>query len=70
MSLAQIWPTVQTLSRAEKMRLVQSLVVDLAQEEGIPLIDASISYPIWTPLGADEAAAILQKYLDESELSA
>jgi hypothetical protein len=67
MSLAQIWPTVQALSRADKTRLVQALVEDLAQQEGSPRIDTSVSYPIWTPLGADEAAEKMLRLLQETK---
>ena len=40
---------------------MQFLVIDLAQEEGVPLLAADAEYPIWTPLHAFEAAdALLQ----------
>jgi hypothetical protein len=49
------------LPRADKLRLMQFLVIDLAQEEGIPLLSAETEYPIWTPLNAFDAAdALLQ----------
>jgi hypothetical protein len=37
------------LPRADKLRLMQFLIIDLAQEEGIPLLSAEAEYPIWTP---------------------
>jgi hypothetical protein len=63
MSLTELFPTVQQLPRADKLRLMQLLVVALAQEEGVPLLTAGAEYPIWTPLNAFEAAATLMTML-------
>jgi hypothetical protein len=51
------------LPRADKLRLMQFLVIDLAQEEGVPLLVADAEYPIWTPLNAFEAAETLLQML-------
>jgi hypothetical protein len=64
MSLADLVPSVQSLPRADKLRLVQMLVVDLARDEGIPLVEADRTYPVWTPYHAYDAAAVLMKTLD------
>jgi hypothetical protein len=34
-----------------------------AKEEGVPLLDAGTSYPVWSPYEAVEAAEVLQKLL-------
>ncbi len=47
------------LPRADKLRLMQFLVIDLAQEEGVSLLAADAEYPIWTPLNAFDAAETL-----------
>ena len=61
MSLTELFPAIKMLPRADKLRLMQFLVIDLAQEEGIPLLSADAEYPIWTPLNAFDAAdALLQ----------
>jgi hypothetical protein len=39
MSLAEVLPMVQTLPRADKLRLVHFLVSELAREEGITLLE-------------------------------
>jgi hypothetical protein len=46
MSLTELFPDMKMLERADKLRLMQFLVVDLAQEEGIPLLSADTEYPI------------------------
>ena len=62
MSLTELIPDIRMLGRADKLRLMQLLVVDLAQEEGIPLLSADAEYPIWTPLSAFDAGdTLLQK---------
>ena len=50
MSLTELFPAIKMLPRADKLRLMQFLVIDLAQEEGVPLLAAEAEYPIWTPL--------------------
>jgi len=63
MSLTELIPDIKMLERADKLRLMQFLVVDLAQEEGIPLLSANAEYPIWTPLHAFDAADTLLQML-------
>ncbi len=48
MSLTELLPAVRTLPRADKLRLMQFLVIDLAQGEGVSLLAADAEYPIWT----------------------
>ncbi len=65
MTVTELYPAVRMLPRAEKLRLIQFLVIDLAQEEGIPLLAAESEYPIWTPLNAFEAGNTLFGMLQE-----
>ncbi len=65
MSLAELFPAIRTLPRADKLRLMQFLVVDLAREEGVPLFEAGAEYPIYTPLNAFGAADTLMRLLEE-----
>ena len=62
MSLTELFPAIKMLPRADKLRLMQFLVIDLAQE-GIPLLAAEAEYPIWTPLHAFDAAETLLQML-------
>ncbi len=64
MSLTELFPNVKILPRADKLRLIQFLVFELAQEEGISLLTAGAEYPIWTPLNAFGAAETLMKMLE------
>ena len=63
MSLTELFPAIKMLPRADKLRLMQFLVIDLAQEEGVPLLAADAEYPIWTPLNAFDAAEMLLQML-------
>ena len=64
MSLSELFPDVKQLPRADKLRLMQFLVVELAQEEGVALLTAGAEYPIWTPLNAFDAAETLMQMLE------
>jgi hypothetical protein len=64
MSLAELVPVVRALPRADKLRLVQLLVGDLAREEGVPPVEVGTPYPVWTPYHAYDAAAVLLQALD------
>ena len=58
---------MQGLHRADKLRLMQLLVAELAREEGISLVEVGGSYPVWTPLHAFDAAAVLLRELQTEE---
>jgi len=68
MSLVELLPYVQALSRPDKFRLVQLLVLDLAQEEGVPPFLEGASYPLWTPPPAFEAAQTLLNLLSQDSV--
>jgi hypothetical protein len=61
--LPDLLPALHALSRADKLRVIQHLATDLAQEE-IPYFEAGACYPVWTPLEAYDAAATLMKLLE------
>jgi hypothetical protein len=64
MSLAELIPVLQALPHTDKLRLLQVLVLELAQEEGVSLFDPNLTYPIWTPYNAVEAADTLLQALE------
>jgi hypothetical protein len=64
MSLAEVLPNVQSLSRADKLRLIQFLAQDLAQIEESGPIRPDQTYPVWSPHEAFGAAAVLMQALE------
>jgi hypothetical protein len=64
-ALPELLRTVRTLPRADKLRLIQFLVMELAREEGVPLVEMGASYPVWTPQHAFDAAAVLLRELQK-----
>ena len=67
--ITELLPKVQTLPKADKLRLIQFLVSELAREEGITLLQPNADYPIWTPYNAFDAANILLSALKEEEIT-
>lgn len=62
MTTIDLLPLLSKLNRAEKLYIVQYLVSQLAQEESDLLRDG-MSYPVWSPYDAFEAADIMLKVL-------
>lgn len=65
MQLVDLFPALHELPRADKLRALQFLTAELAQEEGAALVTGS-AYPIWSPFAASDAAATLRDYLRET----
>ncbi len=63
MSLADVLPQVHSLSRTDKLRLIQLVAQELAEAEAT-LIEPNRSYPVWSPDRAFDAAATLMRVLD------
>jgi hypothetical protein len=68
-SLPNLLAAVRALPRSEKLRLIQLLAADLEQEESSALLKAGATYPIWTPLDAHEAAAVLLNELAKDRVT-
>jgi len=49
MSIAEIIPALQALSRSEKLQLAKVLLEDLASEESPSVFKEGQAYPIYTP---------------------
>lgn len=61
----ELLSVLRELPRTEKLRLVQFLVTELAQEEGVtPLIQGG-TYRVWSPYDSHEAAHKLEELLKE-----
>ncbi|MDX2041322.1 MAG: hypothetical protein SF097_08735 [Acidobacteriota bacterium] len=65
MIVEQLIPTLKGLNRADKWRLMQVLVSDLAgEEEKLHLLPGD--YPVWTPLESYDAAEEMMAFLEET----
>lgn len=67
MSLAEVLPTVQTLSRIEKLNLIQVLAEELARSETVPALEAGQTYSIWSPHDAYQGAEVLLQLLEREK---
>ena len=68
MSLTEMLPELQSLSRLDKIRLIQFLARDLERNEA-DLIEPGRSYPVWSPDRAFGAAAALLRALEDERAS-
>ncbi|MFT5523936.1 MAG: hypothetical protein ACI9HK_001885 [Pirellulaceae bacterium] len=67
-TLSEILPTIQSLSRADKLRLIQLLAADVAWDDGIVFDVADKTVPIWSPHDSLQGAATLLCVLDEDKV--
>jgi len=63
MSLIEILPGIQSLPRADKLRLLQFLAQELAEAESPPSLVSGKDYPVWSPDQAFAAAETLLQTL-------
>jgi hypothetical protein len=63
MSLIELLRVLQHLRRADKLRMLQFLVLELPKDEGT-LLTPEMSYPMWPPSEAIDAAAVLLDVLE------
>jgi hypothetical protein len=75
MIVKDLIPLVKKLDRAGKLQLMQSILNEIAEEDGVPITEienlAIISdedYPVWSPTDAYEAADTLLTLLKEDKL--
>jgi hypothetical protein len=64
MSLSDVLPDVQSLSRQDKLLLIRFLADELAVQEKA-LIEPGRSYPVWSPDSAFGAAETLMQALND-----
>ncbi|BBC26046.1 hypothetical protein [Pseudanabaena sp. ABRG5-3] len=73
MSVTELLPNLQKLSRADKFLVMQFLVADLSKEEGIENLSESFQnnavYPVWSPYDSHQAAHQLMQLLEEDSVS-
>lgn len=62
MTVTKLFPTLRNLPRADKLKVMQFLITELAQEEE-PSLQPGATYPVWSPLNSHEAAQKLAQLL-------
>ncbi len=63
---AELLNTIQKLERQDKLYIMQVLISELAQEES-ELIKEELSYPVWSPYDAFEAADTMLSVLQQAK---
>lgn len=66
MQFDQLLDELHKLNRVDKLRVVQSLVNELAAEETANF-NSGVEYPIYTPYGNEAAAAVLSEALKDEQ---
>lgn len=69
MTLSEVLPTIQSLPRADKLRLIQLLAADVARDDGIVLDIADETIPIWSPYDSFQGADTLLRMLDDDKVA-
>jgi hypothetical protein len=65
MSVVELLPNLKTLSRSEKLQIMQFLVQELTEEED-KVLEAGKTYNVWSPFNSHKAAAQLATLLEEA----
>ena len=65
MTIAEITQRVKSLSRNEKLKLIEEISKMLQEEESpANYFEQEAEYPVFTPFGQEKAAVQLQEFLD------
>ena len=66
MTVAELFPTLRGLTRMDKLKVMQFLIAELAQEEE-PTLQPEATYSLWSPLNSHEAAHTLAQLLESEQ---
>ena len=75
MTVQELLPLVRQLDKADKLRLMQFLLQEFAQDEGITmpapeqLFEPDQTYPVWSPTKAHQAANVLLDLLEKDAVT-
>jgi hypothetical protein len=61
-----LFSELSQLDRADKLRVMQFLVIELAKAEG-SLLDPNVKYPVWSPHNSYQAADALLNLLNNDK---
>jgi len=67
MTIKELLPNLQNLSRLEKFQVIHFLIGELEKEEGQMELNVNLTYEIWSPIDSFSAANTLAQLLDEQE---
>lgn len=67
MSVTELLSTLQTLSRADKLKVMQFLFQELAAEEEALLLQPGATYSVWSPYNSHDAIQKLVVLLEEDK---
>ena len=66
MTTVDLFPALRNLPRAEKLKVVQFLIAELARDED-PTLESGATYSLWSPLNSHEAAHKLNQLLESNQ---
>jgi hypothetical protein len=66
MTVTELFPALRNLPRANKLKVMQFLVAELAHEEE-PDLQPGVTYAVWSPLNSHEAAHRLAQLLESEQ---
>lgn len=66
MTVAELFPTLRNLPRADKLKVMQFLITELVGEEE-PALQSGAAYSLWSPLNSHEAAHKLAQLLETEQ---
>ncbi|KYC41245.1 hypothetical protein WA1_22535 [Scytonema hofmannii PCC 7110] len=67
MNIADLLPTLQKLSRADKLKVMQFLVQEMATVEEILSLQPGKTYHVWSPYNSHEADQKLATLREEDK---
>ncbi len=67
MSVTKLLPTLQKLSRADNLQIMQFLISELAKEENETTLKQGATYRVLSPFNSQEAAHKLAQLLEEEK---
>jgi hypothetical protein len=68
MSAADLFPTLHKLSRADKFKVMQFLVQELATEEEALSLQSGVTYHVWSPYNSHGAPKKLAPLLEKDDM--
>ncbi|NEP02083.1 MAG: hypothetical protein F6K58_26195 [Symploca sp. SIO2E9] len=66
MTIAELFPTLRSLTRADKLKVMQFLIAELAKEEE-PTLQPGATYSLSSPLNSHQAAHKLAQLLKSEQ---